>query len=338
MRVVQSLDEKKWRRFINEHQESNVFHTPEVFHVFARAKNHIPKLWAVLDDNGDVLALFLPVNVTLYRRLRVLTTRAIAYGSVLFPRGRKGFEALTLLLNTYRKNVGKSLLFTELRNLSDLTDAQPILHECGFEYTDELNYLFSLDRDVDSVLQRIGRATRKHIRRGLRRGLVEISEVKDYDELGEWYVLLEKTYNRARIPLGDRSLFDAVFDVMVTRRMAKFLVGRVNGKVVVCSLILLYKDRIFDWYGGVDRSYGKCSPSELMIWYELKWGSENGYRIFDFGLAGNPNVEYGVRNFKAKFRGKEVCYGRNTHIHLPGVFRLTRLGYEGYRAFLRFAK
>jgi hypothetical protein len=338
MQVVQSLDEKKWRRFINDHQESNVFHTPELFRVFARTKNHIPELWAALDYRGNVLVLFLPVNVTLFRKLRVLTTRAVVYGSVLLNQGSLGLEALTLLLNTYKRNVGKSLVFTELRNLSDLMEAQPVLQECGFEFADELNYKFRLERDVDSVLQRIGRATRKHIRRGLRQGLVEISDVKDCAELEEWYGLLEKIYSRARVPLADRSLFEAAYDVLVPRKMAKFLVGRVNEKLVVCSLILLYKDQIFVWYGGVDRSYGKYNPSELMIWHEMKWGAENGYRVFDFGLAGNPNVEYGVRDFKAKFKGKEVCYGRNTHIHLPGVFRMIRLGYEGYRTVLRFTK
>lgn len=338
MQIVRSLDKTKWQRFIDGHPESNAFHTPEIFEVFARTKNHTPGLWAVIGDNGDVIVLFLPVNITLYRRLRRLTTRAVAYGSVLFENTRDGFKALDLLLHSYKEHTGKSLLFTELRNLSDLTEAQPVLKELGFGYTEELNYLFSLEPDAGNVLQRIGRATRKHIRRGIRQGILEISDVKKYDELVEWYRLLEKVYNRARIPLADRSLFEAVFDILVTKGMAKFMVGRVDGRVAVCSLILLYKDRIFDWYGGVDRSYGKFCPSELMIWHEMKWGSENGYRVFDFGLAGDPNVEYGVRHFKAKFRGKEVCYGRNTYIHMPGVMRMVKLGYEGYRYFLKFLK
>lgn len=338
MRVVQSLDEKKWRRFINGHPESNFFHTPEIFHVFTRTKNYTPSLWAALDDNEDVLALFFPVNVTLYRRLRALTTRAIAYGSVLYKRAPDGLDALHLLLNTYKKQISKSLLFTELRNLSDLTEAQPVLQENGFEYRDELNYLVDLNRDADLILQGLGKKTRKHIRRGLRRGYIAMSEVNNPDELREWYVVLQKTYSRARVPLADHSLFEAVLDVLVPKKMAMFLAGRIDGRIVACSLVLLHKDQIYDWYGGVDRSYGVYTPSELLIWHILKWGAENGYRVFDFGLAGNPDVEYGVRNFKAKFNGEEVCYGRNTATHMPGVFILARGCYAIYRQIFRFTK
>ena len=37
------------------------------------------------------------------------------------------------------------------------------------------------------------------------------------------------------------------------------------------------------------------------MWHTLDWGAEDGYSLNNFGGAGKPDEEYGVRDFKAKF-------------------------------------
>ncbi|RLI52815.1 MAG: GNAT family N-acetyltransferase, partial [Candidatus Thorarchaeota archaeon] len=75
-------------------------------------------------------------------------------------------------------------------------------------------------------------------------------------------------------------------------------------------------------------------PNELLMWHILRWGVENGYRVYDFGGAGKPDEEYGVRDFKAKFGGKLVCYGRNTCEHAPFLLKISQIGYQLVRRFL----
>jgi lipid II:glycine glycyltransferase (peptidoglycan interpeptide bridge formation enzyme) len=71
-----------------------------------------------------------------------------------------------------------------------------------------------------------------------------------------------------------------------------------------------------------------------MVWELLKWGSENNFRTFDFGGAGKPNEKYGPRQFKAKFGGKQVNYGRNICVHSPNLLKISTWGYEFYRHLL----
>jgi hypothetical protein len=52
--------------------------------------------------------------------------------------------------------------------------------------------------------------------------------------------------------------------------------------------------------------------------------------VYDFGGADKPNEKYGVRDFKAKFRGNLVCYGRNTCVHTPLVLHLSKIGCRLY--------
>lgn len=332
MRIVHSLQEAEWRRFIHGNHHSNVFHTPEMFHVFSQAKGHRPTLWAAKDGRGQVLAMFMPVQITLRDGLlRRLTTRAVAYGSVLCDPSPAGEDAMSMLLKTYVRTVGNEALFTELRNLSDLSHLQPILNRNRFVYEDHLNYLVCLAGSPEKVLQRIGRRTRKNLRRALRQGAVIVEEANRLEQVALCYDLLLRSYNAAKVPLADRSLFEATFNILHPRGMVKFLLARKGDRYIAASVELMFKDTIYGWYGGMDRKYGHDMPNELLLWHIFEWGADKGYAVYDFGGAGTPDEEYGVRDFKAKFGGELVCFGRNTCVHVPTVLAISERGYRIYR-------
>ncbi len=335
LEIVQTLPEDVWQRFLQKHPQSNIFQSPEMFQVFARAKGYRPALWAAVSPGRGVLALLLVVKVTLMTgAFRFLTTRSVAYGSVLYDLSRQGEEALTVLLRAYRQDGAGVALFTELRNLSDLSAAQPVLAAQGFVYEDHLNYLIDLQRSPEEILQGIGKRTRKQIRRGLRRAEVHIETVTTPQQVAICYEILRQTYANARVPLSDVSLFQAAFDVLYPKNMIRLILAKIGDVYVGASIELLFKDIVYGWYGGIDRAYSQYTPNELLIWDILKWGAENGYRVYDFGGAGKPDEEYGVRNFKAKFGGTLVNYGRNICVHSPLKLKISQTGYHFLRRFL----
>jgi lipid II:glycine glycyltransferase (peptidoglycan interpeptide bridge formation enzyme) len=114
--------------------------------------------------------------------------------------------------------------------------------------------------------------------------------------------------------------------------MVRVILASIDGQPAATSIELLFKDVVYGWYGGLDRSYSAYVPNELLMWDILKWGAESSYQIYDFGGAGKPNEKYGVRDFKAKFGGDLVCFGRNTYIHRPGLFDLSKAGYRLYQS------
>ncbi|HDQ70513.1 MAG TPA: hypothetical protein ENN19_00250, partial [Chloroflexi bacterium] len=229
--IVKELPEAQWRRFVKEHPHGNIFHTPEMFEVFRRAEGHRPALWTAVQD-GRVLALLLPVHITLMEGcLRPFTTRSVAYGSVLCAPGDAGRKALRTLLRAYDQEMDGASLFTELRNLSDLEEIQPVLTESGFAYDEHLNYLIDLDHTPEEVLQGLGRRTRKHIRRGLRQGDVAIEVVTEREGVARCYDLLAQTYSLAEVPLADISLFEVAFDLLYPKDMIRFTIARVGEAV-----------------------------------------------------------------------------------------------------------
>jgi serine/alanine adding enzyme len=327
MKIVHHLDHDPWKAFVDEHPQGNVFHTPEMFEVYSRGSGYRPSLWAVV-ENERILALHLPVQITLVGGpFKFLTTRDVDFGGVLAEDSQSGRQALEMLLKTYNRQAPGSPLFTELRNASDQGQIQSVLRACGYQYEDHLNYLIDLRRDEETLLQSFGKSTRSRIRQALKRGNISVKEMTERAELPVFYSVLQKTYRHARIPLADISLFEAAFDVLLPKKMARFTLAEIEGTPVTASVSLLYKDVIYSWYSGSDRTYRSYSPNEFEVWELLSWGSRNGFRIMDFGGAGKPGEKYGVRDFKAKFNGQLVNFGRNSLVHAPFRLKVSKMSY-----------
>lgn len=335
IQVVRSLPDESWRCFVDEHPDGNIFHTPEMFEVFSHAKGHQPALWAAADDNGRVLALLLPVQITLVGGLllRNLTSRAVVYGGVLCAPGADGRKGLAMLLHAYRSQGKPRSLFTEIRNLSEMNDIQPILHRSNFIHEGHLNFLIDLQRSSEEIWSSVQGNVRTGVRKARRKG-VTIEEVTSLDGIRVVYAILAEVYERIHIPLAHPSLFKAAFEILYPRDMVKFWVARLENTPIGVAIRLLHKDVIYAWYAGSLRQHASCRANDLLNWHVLEWGAQNGFGVFDFGGAGKPDEDYGPRKFKAKFGGELVNYGRNTCVHSPHLLRLCEWGYHSARRFL----
>lgn len=335
MRIVQHVDETVWRAFLGQNTCANIFHTPEMMQVFAQTEGFKPDFWAALGDDDQMLALFLPVQVTVLDRplLRKLTTRSVLYGSVLCAPTAAGREALDLLLKTYKRMAKNQVLFTELRNMGPMDEFQPILTANEFVYEEYVNYLIPLTRSQADMWDAIRSNAQRNVRKARKAGVV-IEEVQDKEGVTAAYAVLQQVYKRIQVPLPDESLFQAKFDILYPQGMFKILLAKVEGEIIGALTLLIYNGVMTYWYTGTLREFSSYRASDYLVWYALEFGRTNGYHTFDFGGGGKPDEEYGVRDFKAKFGGNLVSYGRNVCVHAPLRMRVTEFGYQLLRRFL----
>ncbi|MDI6698993.1 MAG: hypothetical protein QME85_08665 [Candidatus Saccharicenans sp.] len=168
--IVNHLPEESWSDFVYQTRGGNIFHTPEMYEVFSRTENFSPELWAAV-DKGRILVLLMPVYINLFSSpfLRKITTRAVCFGSALLSEQPDGRQALKYLLKEYTGQAGKKAIFSELRNICDLTWARSFFHQCGFRYEDHLNFLINLEPSSENIFSRIGARTRKNIKRAIKK-------------------------------------------------------------------------------------------------------------------------------------------------------------------------
>jgi serine/alanine adding enzyme len=333
--VRADVDRAEWRAFVDAEPAANVFHTPEMAAAFARTPGHQVSPWAACSASGAILALIVPVHVTLAAGpLRRWTSRAVAYGGVARIEGAAGTAAAARLLHEYASRAQPELLFTELRHQDDATDLQAALRAAGFVHEAHLNYLITLDRSEADLWRGLGRSARQRVRSAEKKG-IKVVEADDDATVDAAYRLLVDVYRRARVPLVSPTMFAAARAELHARGMLRIVTAQLDERVVAARFLLLHKSRIVDWYAGSDRSFASYSPTEYLVWEVLRWGREHGYEVFDFGGAGRPDEPYGPREFKSKFGGELVGFGREVFVHAPHRLRVSRAAYSTARRLRR---
>ena len=205
-----------------------------------------------------------------------------------------------------------------------------VFDNLGYYYEDHLNILINLMKSEDLLLKQMHSTRRKQIRRALRRG-VTVKEFESIGNINKIYSILSEVYARAKLPLADKSLFNSAFKILNSKKMIKCFGAFNNKELIGVRCVLAYKNTLYDWYAGSLKKYLDKYPNDLLPWEVFKWGKENGYTIFDFGGAGKSNKPYGVRNYKKKFGGQMVNYGRYEKVLKPLSMQIGKLGFKIYR-------
>ncbi len=316
-----------WDRFVDNHPKGSVFHTSEMVRVFQRTKGNRPHALASLTPDGKIAALLVSVRVqTLPPPMGRFSSRAVFYAEPLCHDRPDSMNALSQLIARHDADLGRSALFAEVRPLHAPGSERIVLERAGYTYMEYLNYLYDVRQPVEAMWSGVHKSAQRAIRQCERRGLV-VREVPAETAVEQLYPLLKLSYGHSGVPLADRSLFDAAACDLCPRGFAKFFAVYEGSKPVAMDIMLTFKDRIYFWYGGVTRA-ANGSPCSLLRWVELKWAHENGYAICDSGGAGWPNIPYGVRDFKRKFGGELVQFGRYRKVFSPWKLALAEKVYN----------
>jgi len=330
VKITSSLDTKKWSDFVYNHPHGNIFQTPEMAEVYKRTKNYEPISLAVIDDTDNIIALLQAVVIREKGILGPLSSRSIIQGGPLFVEGEEGIKALKMLIEYYDRIIRKKAIYTEIRNMWDTSEILDTLKGMRYKYYEHSNFMININRTPKEIFSDFSRDRRRNIKKAIKCG-INLKIANNLEEIESFYEILLETYRKAGLPLADKTLFLSAFNVLCGTGKARVFLAYVREEVIAGRFVLCYKNKIYDWYAGAKRRYLSYHPNEFLVWCVLKWGSEKGFHIFDFGGAGNPKREYGVREFKRRFGGTMVNFGRYRKIHAPLKFWLAERGFKIYR-------
>ena len=319
-----------WDQFVDAHPKGNIFHTSEMVRSFQAAKGHSPLPLAAVDSEGRIAALLAAVRVqTLPGPLGRLSSRSIMYAEPLCCDGSCGEDALAQLIARHDDEMAMRVLFTEVRPTFPPGTERLALERNGYVYLEYLNHVVDVTKPCDELWRELDRTVRGTVRQCERRGY-KIRAVDAKTAIDQLYPLLKLSYAHARVPLADRSLFDAAFAELAPRGRVFAFAAYLDEVPIAIDLLLTFKDRVIVWYGGLRRLQG-ASPCSYLRWFELQWAHEHGFAIYDTGGAGWPDIPYGVRKFKCKFGGQLVQYGRYRRVCSRWRLAVAERAYELHR-------
>lgn len=328
-----NIDKKKWSDFVYNHPNGNIFQTPEMYEVYQNTKKYEPVFLAVVNNVGEISGTLLAVIQREHDGiLGVFSSRSIIWGGPLIKDDDP--DVLDKILKEYSKIIKGRAIYTQFRNLWGWGDSKEIFIKNGFEYEDHLDVIFDLNKSEDELLNEMSRNRKKGIRQSYKKG-ISINKINLTNEemFTESYNTILDVYNRVKIPMPDVSFFKNAIYELHDKNLILTLGAFVGDELIGVRIALCYKNMIYDWYAGAKDEYLNYRPNDVLPWEIIKWGVNNGYEIFDFGGAGKPGVPYGVRDYKLKFGGTLVNFGRFENVHKPLLMKLGKAGLNLYRKF-----
>ena len=319
----EACDHGQWARFVREHPNGNIFQTPEMYRVFSATKNYEPIFIACQEVDSLLGVLLAVVQKEGPGVLGRLSARSIIWGGPLVL--DEDTTVLDTILTEYDSIVRKKSIYTQVRNLFPMERQRECLQKQGYSFEDHLDILIDLDRPVESLWKSLHPTRRKQIERGYRRGVTFSYHREPSPEMiSACYDLIATLYERIKLPFPKKDFFENSVRELMDR--IGFFVLKYKGRIIGCRLALVYGRLIYDWYAGSDVNSLDKYPNDILPWEVMKWGAENGYAVFDFGGAGKPNEQYGVRDYKKKFGGSQVNFGRFENVHKPLRMRVAKAG------------
>ena len=339
-KVVTELDREQWSKFVLNHPNGNIFQTPEMFDVYENTKNWLPIFLAVSDSANNIVGILVAVVQKEFGGFfGKFTARAICWGGPLIKPNENKSEIIDLLLKALDRNLERKIIYAQFRNLWEFCEEKKHFTNNGYTYEDHIDYQINLTLSQEELFNNMSKNRKKNIRRVLNNDL-QVTELGNLDNIEIFYNLLKTTYKRVKHPYPSLNFFKNAFRFLWDKGMISFFLVSQKDKTIAGRAVLIYRNTVYDWYAGTSKEAFSLYGNDLLIWKILLWSKKKGCKLFDFGGAGSPYEYYGPGEYKRRFGGKEINFGRFEkpykkipHWIIKNTLNFRRRGLYDYKSF-----
>ncbi len=335
LKITSRFKKELYRDFVYENPNTSIFQTLDMAEVYKRNKNCTPLVLVAIDENsGEIVAsLLAKILVEKSGFLSSFSKHSTIRGGPIFRDSEEGILATAQLLQRYNEIIKKEALYSRIYPLNDTPQIVPAFGAGSYKCEDWQNFLLRVDKPIDRIWKGLKKSRRYGINKAKREGVI-IEEMENKELLPVFYNLLQETYRGRSNPLEDMSGFEATFDTLVPKNMAKFYIAKYSDRYIAALLVLLHKGVAYEWYIGSSKKREDLLlyPNDLIVWHAIEYCSNNGFHTFDFGGGGLPSdLNAGWVKFKKEFGGELVNYGRYTQEHQPRKLKFVMKMFKLYK-------
>lgn len=318
--INRQVSRDKWEALAKGNPGLTVFQTPSFYDYFNSIDGFSADVFAV--EEKDKYKGLVVVTIQKEKGLQaIVSKRGIIYGGPLLPDdGITIVKALFTAVKSYYKN---RLIYLEIRNSYDISLYADTYRSLGFGYEPWLNFLVDCT-DLEALKKAASESRMRQIRKAAKNG-VECREARNPEEVMDFYHLMEDLYKKViRKPLWPKDAFKRFFEAEAGKFLLVYYEKQIIGGIMCAILPGVASYELY--ICGLDEQYKDQYPSAMATWAAIEYNHRNGIPLFDFMGAGSPKVSYGVREFKARFGGLQVEYGRLILVFNPVMYRAGKLG------------
>lgn len=232
-------------------------------------------------------------------------------------------QEIKALLEKCKDSLHKRAIYIETRNFKDFSKYKDLFERCGFVYEPHYDFIVNTE-SLEIAEANLGKSRKRDIRTSLRDGADVVEDPTEL-QIRAFYDILKGLYKKK---IGT-PLFPFDFFLKLDRSgFSKFLLVRYKDEIIGGTVCVYDDETVYEWFAcGKDGIYKNIYPSTLATWSGIRFAVESGRKRFDMMGAGAPgDGGYGVRDFKAKFGGELVEYGRFKYVCNTLLYVIGKLG------------
>jgi serine/alanine adding enzyme len=316
----------KWKGLIHSSPYGSQFQTPDFYQLCNSIQGLSADVYA-LEEGDNLIALCV---ITLQREIGVkgfFSRRAIIYGGPVLNSNteEKAIECLLTSISNAYKNRS---IYIEIRNLNDYSKFENAFLRNKWHYVPYQNFIVDCT-DTEKIFKQLGNNRKREIKKALKAG-VSIKEAENLIEVNKFYNILLNLYReKIKKPIFPKEFFEGVF----INKFGKYFLVIYNEEIIGGILCpILEGTCIYEFYiCALDEEFKEQYPSTMATWAAIEYANKNHIPVFDFMGAGRKDTDYGVREFKSRFGGELVEFGRyiklnNKILYTVGKFGLKLMG------------
>lgn len=321
-----SINRKQWDEYINHHEFGTIFLSSAFFDIYQNTPDYKPFALFALGTDNKIQALLVGYIQTVSSGvLSAFSKRAVLFNAPIADNS----DSMEFLVKSLIKYLYHKCIYMEIRNHYDLSEFSPVFEKCCFEYRKHVNILVDLSKSEDILYKELAPNRRKEINKAIKEGL---SFDVDNTEINKTlYPILKQIYTRAKLPLVSEEYINQIYNL--PKEYYQVCGVLIDNIVVGAVLLICYKNVVYSIYGGCKEEYFKKRPNDFLFWQVILWAKSQGYKTYDWMGAGNPDIPYGVRDWKKQFGGEFVSYGRYHYNQYKFLFKIAEFIFSQYRRF-----
>ena len=320
-----------WKKLVDESPYATWFQTQEAYQFYAANKQEMTPFACGVERDGELRAVC--VGYVTKERCRIkqfYTRRAIIIGGPLIADSANEDDIARMLytirqpevlitVSTFCPTWRNLPIYIETRNFHDYSRRKTVFDACGFAYQPHLNIQVPCDTAHTMSEQR-----QRQVKKAIKNGAIIVQATAE-KEIHDWYQILQQLYHtKVRTPLFKKDFFLRFY----RESRGIYLLVKYQDKVIggmMCPI--LNTKAIYEWYVcGMDEDYRELYPSVMATHAAIEYAKAHGIAMLDFMGAGQPNVPYGVRDFKMEFGGELVEHGRYVCVQKLVLYRIGKWG------------
>lgn len=201
----------------------------------------------------------------------------------------------------------KGVHWIEISFTSERDFFSQYMNDLGFTKETPETIILNTNQEKESLWLNMQGRARNLVRKAEKFGLTVHTLDSSTQDVKSFYSMLTKTFNKSgQRPPHSIEFYTLMADNAISSNNLLFLSIHKDLETVSMGMFLYNSCEIHFISGTSTKNGNKYGANNLMHWEVIKFASNNGIKIYDFGGIGVPAID----KFKKSFGGIESCYNR----------------------------